>query len=340
MNENDDLRQLFADATSDIRPQGSLDDILDRSKKVDPMTRRWFLPVVAAAAVIGLAIGGAAWLANDSGTPKGDHDPAGTPTATATTGAPATPQQVPVYFVGDSAHGPKLYEELQLQTEVNGQPLLGDLSNLWEASAVTAVGGTPNDPDLRNAWPTGAAVASVKPGETLTIDLSGNVHDRPAGLSRQDAELAIQALVHSAIAGYRQAGDWPVQLTLHGEPTDTVLGVPTSEPITSDPNALAPVQITSPSDGAAVRAGDLTVTGVAATFEANVLWELRSGGDVGSDVVVQQGHTTAKECCTLAPYSFTIKDVQPGSYTLVVHDEDMSGEGRPVNQDTKEIVVE
>jgi hypothetical protein len=43
----------------------------------------------------------------------------------------------------------------------------------------------------------------------------------------------------------------------------------------------------------------------------------------------------------MAPYEFTIKGVQPGTYTLHVHDTDPSGgEGLPPWRDTKRIVVE
>jgi hypothetical protein len=77
------------------------------------------------------------------------------------------------------------------------------------------------------------------------------------------------------------------------------------------------------------------VTGQAATFEANVQWELKQG-----DTVVRRGFTTAEECCTLAPYSFSV-DAPAGTYTLVVHEEDASGgEGNPPSQDTKEIRVD
>jgi hypothetical protein len=56
--------------------------------------------------------------------------------------------------------------------------------------------------------------------------------------------------------------------------------------------------------------------------------------------VVKQGFTTAEECCTLSPYSFEVT-APPGSYTLVVHDEDASGgaEGAGQVEDTKRIVV-
>jgi hypothetical protein len=97
---------------------------------------------------------------------------------------------------------------------------------------------------------------------------------------------------------------------------------------------LASVSIGSPTDGATVHS-PFTVEGRAAAFEANVQWELKQG-----DTVVRKGFTTAEECCTLAPYSFAV-DAPPGTYTLVVHDEDASGgEGLPPAEDTKDVVVE
>jgi len=95
---------------------------------------------------------------------------------------------------------------------------------------------------------------------------------------------------------------------------------------------MAPVQIDSPTDGATV-SETFTVTGRAEAFEANVVWELKQG-----DKVVKTDFATAQECCTLSPYSFEVT-APPGTYTLVVHDTDESGEGRPVNEDTKEIIV-
>ena len=76
------------------------------------------------------------------------------------------------------------------------------------------------------------------------------------------------------------------------------------------------------------------VTGQAATFEANVVWELKRGEEV-----VRQGFTTARECCALSPYSFEVT-APPGDYTLVVHDEDASGgEGSGPVKDTKRVTV-
>ena len=66
-----------------------------------------------------------------------------------------------------------------------------------------------------------------------------------------------------------------------------------------------------------------------------MVWELKRG-----DATVRNGFTTAQECCTLSPYSFTVT-APPGDYTLVVHDTDESdGEGVGTSQDTKDITVE
>ena len=113
-----------------------------------------------------------------------------------------------------------------------------------------------------------------------------------------------------------------------------------SRPVTAAPDdeVLSPVSISSPAEMKGRFLGPLpsplTVTGHAAAFEANVQWDLMQG-----DTVVEHGFTTARECCTLAPYSFTLT-APPGRYTLVVHEEDASGgEGTPSTMDTKDISI-
>ncbi len=323
MSDQDDLKKLFAEATADIRPQGTYDDIRTRTEKVDPMARRWFLPTIAAAAMTALVIGGAFWITQDRNDPSAG--PANTPST--------TERAVPVYFVGDAAQGDRLFREFQKQQVCAGAECL------LEAAATTAVSGTPEDGDYRNPWPAGTGIASASyDGDVLTIDLTGDELDELApGLSGSDGSLAVEQLIYSAQAGLGQ-GRVPVQLLVNGARTTTVLGVPTNEPLAAaeELDVLAPVQISTPSDGQVFPAGDVKVTGVAAVFEANVLWELLVGGDA----VVKSGFSTAAECCKHAPYEFILEDLEPGTYTLVVHDEDMSGLGNPVNQDTREIVVE
>jgi len=129
--------------------------------------------------------------------------------------------------------------------------------------------------------------------------------------------------------------DLPVQFLVGGQPGD-LLGVDASAPLqkASADSVLSPVLVDAPAQGSTVPT-QFTVTGRAATFEANVVWELKRG-----DTTVRNGFTTARECCTLSPYSFTVT-APPGDYTLVVHDTDESdGEGIGTSQDTKAITVE
>jgi hypothetical protein len=331
-SDDEGLRRALHDAVADVRPHGTLDDIRSRTDKVVPM-KRWFLPTLAVAAVMAVVVGGAFWLTHDdertspASTPtNGVASPS--PSASADADATAGRRAVPVYWVGATAHGKKLYREFQSQ-----QVCAGD-DCLLKAATVNALSGHPQDPDYTAPWPSDTGVSDLSfEGGTLTIGLTGNLHDRPAGMSRADAELAIQQLIFSAQAGLGQ-GRPPVQLLIDGKHTDTVLGVPASEPLAAgNPDeVLAPVQIDSPLEGASVD-GTFTVTGRAAAFEANVVWELKQG-----DTVVTKGFTTAQECCTLSPYSFDVT-APAGEYTLVVHDTDESGKGRPVDEDTREITV-
>jgi hypothetical protein len=332
-DDDNDIRRVLQGAVSDVHPHGSLADIRARIHEETPM-KRWFLPTLAVAAVMAAVVGGAFWLLNDDDPTA---SPAGTPATHTSTEAdqpsqtPATSRgerAVPVYYVGDTAHGKKLYREFQQQE------VCSSTECMLKASTVAAVNGDPADHDYKTLWPHGATVGNVSvDATTIMVDLASGVHDRPATMSAEDARLAVQQLVYSAQAAVGR-GRLPVQLLIDSQHTDTVLGVPAAEPLAADnpDDVLAPVQIDSPADGDDV-SGTFTVTGRAAAFEANVVWELKRG-----DKVVKHGFATAQECCTLSPYSFQVT-APPGSYTLVVHDTDESGGRRPVNQDTKEITV-
>ena len=336
--QNDDLRQLFSEATSGIRPEGTFEEIRSRTEKVDPMARSWFLPSIAAAAVMALVIGGAFYVNRDDAKPSGHSGPDFADTAKA--------KDLPIYYLGDTAAGLGLFREEQ---PIDATPGEGKASYLLGA-AEAAVSGHPLDADYRSAWPTTLTVNGTgrnpdDPEGALTVFFNSDaVTDRPSGMTEAEAKLSVEQLVRTMQA----AGDTdaPVQFQVvvtDGQvdtgPLTKVLGVPIpAEGATPQPDAdvLAPVQITSPTDNQKIKAGEkFTVTGVANVFEANVQWELLIGGDA----VVDSGFTTAEECCRLAPYSFDLT-LEPGTYTLEVHDSDESGTGRPINRDTKEIVVE
>jgi len=336
---DNDLRRLFAETAAGIRPLGTLDDIRTRTEKVDPMTRRWFLPSMAAAAVMALVIGGAFWITQDKDDPA--TGPADSPTA-----AVERERAAPAYFVGQAAQGPRLFREFQTAHTCPTAECLAT------SSAYIALTG-PEDRDYSSPWPANKEGGVMEDEEVephygrttvtynddvLTITLYGtSLAERPAGMTAAEAELAVQQLIYSAQAGLGK-GRVPVQLLINEKHTPSILGVPASEPLAAaeELDVLAPVQISDPRDGQNFPPGDVKVTGVAAAYEANVTWELLVGGDAE----VANGFATAEECCKFSPYEFVLEDLEPGTYTLVVHDNDESGEGRPVNRDTREIVVE
>ncbi|GAA1918235.1 Gmad2 immunoglobulin-like domain-containing protein [Nocardioides marmoribigeumensis] len=267
---------------------------------------------------------------DDSSSPSdGQSRPHTTPPPTATSRA------LPVYYVGTTPVGPRLYREFHRTQVAAGDELVTALRQAVEVA--------PLDPDYRTPWPSGTRVDVVPPSgpDQVTISLSGptpgSLHDRPAGMSRAEARMAVQQLVYTAQAAVQSRV--PVQLLLDGRHTDQVMGVPASEPLANDDetSTSASVWITSPQDGDTVRAGGVEVTGRGAFFEATVAWQLLSP----DGHVVADGAGMAQECCTLSPYSFTIPKVQPGDYVIRVYDADMSGgeSGRKEPEDTKRITV-
>lgn len=242
--------------------------------------------------------------------------------------APAT-EAVPVYYVGDTSRGPRLYREFHRIEVPDGDRV--------SAAVREAVATDPDDPDYRTDWPAGTTAARVDapPSDVITIDVQGDasLRGRPQGMSPEQAEIAVEQLIYTAQAA-QQSRD-AVQFFLNGGRTDTLLGVPVSEPLAQGDamDVLAQVWVIAPAEGAEVTA-PFEVSGLAAAFEANVQWELMKG-----DRVVERGFTTAEECCTMAPYSFDVT-APPGQYTLIVHDSDPSGgEGFAPWEDTKQVTV-
>jgi hypothetical protein len=290
--------------------------------------------VVATAATLAVAttlLGGARTPADHPAVAGGTgvtatHPSAGSsPSAQTSAPAPGTTTAVPVYFVGGTSHGPRLFREFH-------QAPSGD--HALDEAVQESVSGSADDADYGSPWPTGTTLqrAQLSAG-VLSVDLSGPVTDRPKGMSAATARLALQQLVYTAQGVVQDRV--PVTFLVDGQPAATVLGVPVARPVAEEAadDVLAQVWVTSPADGTTVTS-PFTVEGVAAAFEANVQWELEQAGRV-----VQRGFATAAQCCTMSPYSFTV-DAPPGSYTLVVHDEDPSGgEGPGPWQDTKELTV-
>ncbi|TGN64971.1 hypothetical protein EXE59_14110 [Nocardioides eburneiflavus] len=166
---------------------------------------------------------------------------------------------VPVYYAGDGPGGRTvLFREFH---RVEGDPLL-------EAARLVAGGGQPDDPDYRTLWP-GVEISSVTATDgVLLVEIpSDGFTQRPDGMTRRDARLALQQLVHT-LQGVQQERV-PVQVAREGDAS--LFGLPTTMPFeqASPLKTLNLVNITSPEEGATVTDDVLTVTGVANSFEAS-----------------------------------------------------------------------
>ena len=320
MSPEDQLHRLLDQAVEDVEPGFGLDRI--RARTARRPRRGWAWGAGGAALATAATVAVVVALNGGPGTAGAEPGPA----ASSAASGPSSEPDRAVYFVADTGVGPRLVPELH-------DPV-PESAALDEAVAAAVVGRAA-DPDYDTLWPGGTVMerAQLNAG-VLSVDLSGPVVERPSGMSSATAALAVQQLVWTAQAAADSRV--PVTFLVDGRPTATLLGEPTKRPVeaSAPDDVIAPVSVLTPGDGSAV-SSPFTVEGTASAFEATVQWEL-TGADGG---VVKKGFATAKECCTVSPYSFEVK-APPGNYTLTVHDEDVSGgEGNPQSEDTKRVTV-
>jgi hypothetical protein len=353
MNEHDHdprLSHLLSDAVSDVEPQEALAEIRNRTK-VTPMSARrpWLYAVGGAVVATAATVTAVAALGGSPQNNAQDPDPATSQSPTQepapsesaeptepTTAASEPPEAadtatVPAYFVRDTPQGLRITREFQsVQT-----------SDVPETEAIRlAVTGQALDPDYRSLWPSGSGVQAVGVSpDDIAVDLTGDLRDRPAGMTQEEAELAVQQVVYTAQAAIGR-GRLPVTIALNGEGTDQVLGVPASEPFAnaSENETLAMVGISSLSEGETVN-DRFVVSGVANSFEATVPWEVRQGNRV-----VAHGFATADGWMDkLYPWTtqVNVSKLAPGTYTFAAMTDDPSGgaEGAGPTEDTRTIVV-
>ncbi|CAN5221960.1 hypothetical protein BH09ACT12_BH09ACT12_08460 [soil metagenome] len=265
----------------------------------------------------------------DDGSEAASTDPEPSePAATDTDGGSADTVAAPIYFVGDSPTGPRLYREFR-QVESD---------NPLEEAAALLVAGDTLDPDYYTLLPS-LDIASIETTDgAIVVTLGGDSPTADKATSRSDAKLAVQSLVYT-LQGTAQTrdpvmvrqGDQPVALL--GQPTDT--GVEAADQLT----VLSLVSVTTPESDAQV-SGTITASGVASSFEANVVWEIRDD----SDAVVLDGFATAEGFMDkLYPWETEIDlaSLAPGDYTFAALTDDASGgEGPGAYEDTKAITVD
>ena len=240
--------------------------------------------------------------------------------------APAATTTVPVYFVGDTPQGPRLYREFR---QVGSDDPATEALDLMTA-------GDALDPDYRSLYPEGSFKDVEITGSAITVALPDESWSQPVeGMSDEQAALAAQQLAYT-LQGVAQART-PITVTLDGQPADLFgLGGELSNEPELDVRAL--VNVTTPQEGAKV-SGSFTAEGVSSSFEATTPWEIRDT----DGKVVKKGFATAEGWMDkLYPWKtdVDVSDLAPGQYTFVALTDDPSdGEGSGPTEDSKTITV-
>ncbi|GAA3247290.1 hypothetical protein GCM10017691_56360 [Pseudonocardia petroleophila] len=256
-----------------------------------------------------------------AGCAAAEPDPVPVP-ADPGTAAP-TAAALPVYFVAETAAGPRLYREFHRVASTDPA-----------SDAVREMFAGATDPDYRTPWPSGSDLRSpvTTGGGVITVDLTGVPPGAQVGSA--GAVWAVQQLVYT-VQGALQSTD-PVRVLLDGEPVDELFGaVSTADPVPrADLYATRSlVQIDAPAHGAVVTS-PVEVTGEAAVFEATLPWQVLRDGEV-----VASGVAGTAEGQVFAPFAFAL-DLAPGEYVVRISEDDPSdGEGRPVLTDDRAITV-
>lgn len=304
--------------------------------------RRWAGALAVVAGVLTLAACGAddpAPASSDTTerpkpTREPSPSPAQEPTDQPSSESPSEPASsvVPVYYVGDGPGGkPVLFREFH---RVTGDPLT-------EAARLVAGGGTPDDPDYRTLWPQVELSVAYTAQGVLTVDIPSDAFtERPDGMSERGAELAVQQLVYT-LQGVQQERA-PVQVTRGGGEA-RIFGLDATAPFeqASPLRTLNLVNITSPAEGDTVGAGDsIAVTGVANSFEANVVCELlEDGAPISTEAFTAEGWMDDK----LFPFEGVLSaaEATSGDLTVRCSTDDPSGgaEGAGPAVDTKTLTI-
>lgn len=273
--------------------------------------RRWVTTgavLATAAAVTAIVLAGAIGLGDgdDTAAPAG---PGGATRAVQVFYLDSTPEKR-----GEpgsvSVDDPGLYRETHL-VEADGDRV--------EAAVRELISSAPEDGDYRNPW-AGITLNSVDvaPGANqVVVDVSA-VPD-PSSVGGP----ADQALAHTVSAA---TGGTPlVVVEVDGRPDGRDLRA--GDPVST----FARIWVSTPEQGASVTS-PVRFTGLAATFEGNVAYEIRRGAQV-----VARGATTSASGLGWSEWSFTQR-LRPGDYTLVAFDEDPALGGRR-DIDTKDFTV-
>jgi hypothetical protein len=285
MNEDELRRILLREAESTEVSPYALEIIQARIAR---RRARWWRPrgfvflggtaVAAAAAVLAVV------LASGSLSHSPVVGPGGLPGTSASASGPVSAgpaANVPVYYLGATGLGPRLYREYHLVPLPDGSPAGKARAALTEMLSPHS----PFDPDYTSPWPAGVAVrdASVD-GSTVTVDLTGVPSS--SGQDKDTARMLREQLIWTATAA---SGTMRLRLLLDGAPASTLWGMAATGVLERGPRAdvYAPVWLIDPEQGVTVgRTFSVYLAGIVP--EATVRLRVRNAsGNVLSDQTVQ-----------------------------------------------------
>ena len=341
-----ELRQALTMEAHRMNPTDRLDDVLRTAREAGPATgggssRRWLVPVAAAASVA--LIAGGAWVATHRGSDQlvptppassGPVDTSATGSATSGTTAPTTQPTtlppvagagttLPVYFVGpigDSKPTYKLFREFVRA----GLPQGATDAARAKAALVQAINAQPysNTDGYLQPWSGQTIGAVTVTDQKISVALANS---GPSGFDAETQRLAVQELVWTAQAAVGK-GTIPVQFTvadgssaLFGRfPTAQTYSRPGTDQLWKD---LAPIWVTAPArDQVLPAAKPVVVQGQAIVFEATVSWDLKRGSST-----VKTGHTMASVGApSQGSYSVNLGVLTPGDYTIRAYEVSMA----------------
>jgi Immunoglobulin-like domain of bacterial spore germination/Sporulation and spore germination len=334
------LRRALNSEAAMVQPAG--DGLQKIRGGIDAGHRRswWRSPAVAlaAAAVLGLAVGGLVFGlggSNDdstvatqtsSPTPTASDTPSTSPSPSPSpSGSTAASGNVFVYYVQANPEGPRLYREQHAVTaQVSGSSDATDVGQA-ELAVDALLGQDPKDPDYASPWPADVRVLSMRQdADTVTVDLSAFL--------KQNAKLetaGVQQLVYTVTANDPSAKK--VQLLVQGK-------APQGHHDWSGPIRRAPmidvqgmIWILAPTQNTTVTS-PVKIDGFGTAFEATVSWEVRKDG-----AVVAQGHTQGGANGEFAEFHDSVV-LPAGDYELTAF-EVSAKDGSPVHIDTKNFTV-
>ena len=273
--------------------------------------------VLALAAIAGVII--SIGLSGCTQTSRLSTYPTPTPSVSPTVSSKALAQ----YWVADTSRGFRLYREF-----VRANPAPDEIN----AALRQLVSRKPIDSDYVSLWPQGTTINSVKiSGDSAIVDVTFP----KLNLGSEAESLAIAQFVWTATAADTTVKR--ISITVDGRKIESLAShVDATKAFTRGltHEVLAPIWITSPTENQSVSAKGFTLSGMASTFEANVVWKVMKDG-----VLIQEGSTTALEAAPAwKPWSVTIERLKPGRYQFFAM-EYSAKDGSLVAQDTKYAIL-